>query len=68
MKVLSTLWGLLVDDERLVWTLVAALILAAITSLLLNLPFAGSIVIWLGIIVSLVISVEHQLKLKTKTK
>lgn len=68
MKVLSTLWGLLVDDGRLAWTLVIALILAAVASLLLRLEMVGSIIIWLGLILSLVISVEHQLKLKTKTK
>jgi len=66
MKVFSTLWGLLVDDGRLAWILLVALILAAIASLLAHLASAGAVLIWLGLIVSLIISVEHQLRIRTK--
>lgn len=68
MKVLSTLWGLLVDDGRLAWTLLIFLAVAAILSRVAHLPFVGSLMIWLGLIVSVVFSVEHQLRLKTKAK
>lgn len=66
MKVFSTLWGLLVDDGRLSWILLVALIMAAIASLLAHLASAGAVLIWLGLIVSLIISVEHQLRIRTK--
>lgn len=68
MKMLSTLWGLLVDDGRLAWTLLTFLIVAAICSRVVNLPFLASLIIWLGLIVSVVFSVEHQLRLKMKAK
>lgn len=68
MKVLSTLWGLLVDDGRLAWTLLIFLAVAAILSRVAHLSFVGSLMIWLGLIVSVVFSVEHQLRLKTKAK
>jgi len=66
MKVLGTLWGLLVDDGRLASILVIALLLAALVSHLGH-PTVGSILIWLGLIVSLFVSIEHQLTLKTKS-
>lgn len=64
MKVLKTLWGLLVDDGRLASILVIGLIVAAVLSLGLHVPAIGSVVIWLALIISLVVSVNHQLKLK----
>ncbi len=66
MKVLHTLWGLLVDDRRLASILMIALLLSAISSLVLREFFLGAVLIWGGLIVSLVVSVEHQLKLKMK--
>ncbi|KYP81303.1 hypothetical protein AYW79_01120 [Ferroacidibacillus organovorans] len=66
MRVLQTLWGLLVDDRRLASILMIALLLSAISSLVLREFFLGAVLIWGGLIVSLVVSVEHQLKLKMK--
>lgn len=68
MKVLSTLWGLLVDDGRLAWTLLVFLAVSAILSRVAHLPFIGAVTIWLGLMASLVFSVEHQLRIKTKGK
>ena len=68
MKVLSILWGLLVDDGRLAWTLLVFLAVAGVISRVAHLPFVGSLMIWLGLIVSIIFSVEHQLSLKTKVK
>ncbi|QQE77591.1 hypothetical protein [Alicyclobacillus sp. SO9] len=65
-KVISTLWGLVVDDARLAWTLVVALLIAAVMAYILHLAFIAAVVIWLGLILSLVLSVEHQLKLRMK--
>jgi hypothetical protein len=59
--ILSTLWGLLFDDARLAVTLLVALVIAAVVSLVGHLPSVGAIVIWLGLIVALFISIEHQL-------
>lgn len=68
MKILRTLWGLLVDDGRLAWTLLIFLALATIVSRVIHLPFIGALLIWLGLIISIVFSVEHQLRLKLKSK
>lgn len=65
MKALKIVWGLLVDDARLATALVIALILAYALSLA-HQPVFAAIIIWLGLIVSLWISIEHQLRLKTK--
>lgn len=67
IKVINTLWGLLVDDGRLASILIVALILAGVSSLVGKLTIIGAVLIWLGLILSLIISIEHQLKLKTKT-
>lgn len=66
MKVLQTLWGLLIDDGRLASVLLIALILAGIASLLEKWTVIGAVLIWLGLIFSLIVSVEHQLRLKVK--
>ena len=65
MRVLKVLWGLLVDDGRLASILVLALVIAFVLSLG-GLKFLAAIVIWLGLVISVAISVEHQLKLKLK--
>jgi Kef-type K+ transport system membrane component KefB len=65
-KILSTLWGLLFDDARLAVTLLIALAIAAIASLVGHMPTLGAIVIWLGLIVALFISIEHQLTSKLR--
>jgi len=66
MKVLSTLWGLLVDDGRLASILVIAIIISAVLTNALSLPLSGAIVLWAGLLVSLFFSIEHQLRLKSK--
>lgn len=66
MKVLSTLWGLLVDDGRLASILVLAIIIGSIVSKVLHQPLPGAIVIWAGLLVALFVSIEHQLSLKSK--
>ncbi|KPV44064.1 hypothetical protein [Alicyclobacillus ferrooxydans] len=63
MKVLKVLWGLLVDDGRLASILVISLVVAYIVSLA-GVKWLAALVIWLGLIVSLWVSIEHQLKLK----
>jgi hypothetical protein len=64
--ILSTLWGLLFDDARLAVTLLVALAIAAIVSLVGHMPIVGAIVIWLGLIAALFISIEHQLTSKLR--
>lgn len=65
MKVLKVLWGLLVDDGRLASILVLSLVVAYFVSILGYKMLAGG-VIWLGLVVAVVVSVEHQLQLKVK--
>lgn len=65
MRVLKVLWGLLVDDARLASILVLSLIVAFVVALA-GLKFVAAIVIWLGLIVSIWVSVEYQLQLKLK--
>lgn len=67
MKVIKVIWGLLVDDGRLATTLIVALIIAFGLSKA-NQPLLAGIIIWLGLIVSLWYSIEHQLQLKLKSK
>ncbi len=67
MRAIKKLWGLLYDDARLVVTLVVALLLSLLLKLL-NLPTIAAIVIWLGLVVSLWISIEHELSLKRSSK
>ncbi len=63
MKVIKKLWGLLYDDARLVMGLIVALLLSLLLKLI-NLPTFAAIVIWLGLVVSLWISIEHELSKK----
>lgn len=65
MAVLKVIWGLLVDDARLATGLVITLLVAYLLSQA-NLHLLGAIVIWAGLIVSLWVSVEHQLVAKLK--
>lgn len=65
MRVLKVLWGLLVDDGRLASILVVSLIVAFVVALA-GLKLIAAVVIWLGLIISVWVSVEHQLKLKLK--
>jgi hypothetical protein len=65
MKVLSTLWGLLVDDGRLA-TILMISILIAWGLAQFGQPLLAAIVIMAGLVVSLAVSIEHQLNLKLK--
>lgn len=67
MKILSKLWGLIVDDPRLVSTLVIFLILSWILTLVHQL-LISALMIWAGLIISLWIALDHQLKLKLSKK
>ncbi|MBP1967109.1 hypothetical protein [Paenibacillus aceris] len=66
MKIISTLWGLLVDDGRLASILVLAIVVSAVVTNLFQLQLVGAIVIWAGIVVSLFVSIQHQLSLKMR--
>jgi hypothetical protein len=65
MGVLKVIWGLLVDDAHLATILAVSLVISFGVSRMHH-PTAAALVIWLGLIVSLWISVEHQLQLKLK--
>ncbi len=67
MGVLKVIWGLLVDDIRLVSILVLSLILSSLFTLAHQGRIAAFI-IWFGLIISLWVSIEYQLKLKVKNK
>jgi len=67
VKVLKKLWGLLVDDGRLATILVVALVVAYVISAS-GQHLIGAIVIWLGLIIALWVSVDHQLRLKVKKR
>jgi hypothetical protein len=66
-KIIKIVWGLLFDDVRLAVFLLLALTIAAI---LCNLGYnsLGMIVMWLGMLLALFISIEHQLQNKLKSK
>jgi hypothetical protein len=66
VKVLSTLWGLLVDDRRLASILILAIVISTIVSNTFGQPLLGALILWAGLIVSLFVSIEHQLRLKSK--
>lgn len=65
MGVFKTLWGLLVDDRRLASIIVVSLIVAFGVSRA-GLALMAALVIWLGLIVSLWVSVDHQLQIKRR--
>jgi hypothetical protein len=65
MKVLSTLWGLIVDDGRLASILLLSIILAWGLSQF-GQPILAAIAMMAGLVVSLAVSIEHQLNLKLK--
>lgn len=66
MKVVKKLWGLLYDDARLVLTLIVALFGAFLLQAL-RLSTLAAIVIWFGLVVSLWVSIEHELTLKRRS-
>jgi hypothetical protein len=63
MKVLTTLWGLIVDDGRLASILLISLVISWGLSLV-GQPLIGAFMIWAGLLISLWISINHQLHLK----
>jgi hypothetical protein len=65
MKVLTTIWGLLVDDGRLASILMLSIILAWGLSQF-GQPTLAAIAICAGLVVSLAVSIEHQLNIKLK--
>lgn len=65
MKILKKLFGLLVDDGRLAWILCVGLAVA-IGLRLVHQPMWSAVAIWVGLILSLWISVDHQRRLKQK--
>lgn len=65
MKVLSALWGLIVDDVRLASILIVSLLISWGVSLA-HQQVLAAIVIWAGLLISLWVSIEHQLRLKLK--
>lgn len=65
MRALKVVWGLLVDDGRLAFVLALALVISFVLSHF-HQPLLGALVIWVGLLASLWISIEHQLKLKAK--
>lgn len=65
VKVLQVLWGLLVDDIRLASILILALMLS-VSAVVVHRVHLAAYIIWIGLLVSLWVSVEHQLKQKLK--
>jgi hypothetical protein len=63
MRVLNVLWGLLVDDGRLAGILALSLVLACVACIAQQ-PLVGAIMIWAGLVISLWVSIEHQLQKK----
>ena len=61
MSVLQTLWGLLVDDLRLVSVLFLGLGLTLLLSLL-HQPSLGALVVALAIVAALTVSIRHELR------
>lgn len=66
MKAIKVLSGLLVDDTRLVSVLLASLLLAILATTVIHQLLLGALFIWLGLIGSLWVSIEHELKVKTE--
>lgn len=64
MNVIKTILGLIYDDARLVLTLGVALAISLIFRLA-HQPLIAAVLIWAGLIVSLWISIEHELKQKS---
>lgn len=62
-KVLNTIWGLFVDDARLAITIVISVATSAFVSTL-GYPFVGMVCLWVGHLLALFISIEHQLHVK----
>lgn len=66
MKAIKVLSGLLVDDTRLVSVLLTSLLLAILATTVIHQLLLGALFIWLGLIGSLWVSIEHELKVKTE--
>jgi hypothetical protein len=67
MKILSKLWGLIVDDTRLVSILLIFLLISwGVT--MAGQSFIAAFLIWAGLIISLFVSIKHQIQLKISKK
>lgn len=64
MKILKVLKGLLIDDTRLVSIVLLSLLLSVIAATVVHQVVAAALFIWLGLIGSLWVSIEHELKVK----
>ncbi|WP_273843077.1 hypothetical protein [Rubrobacter calidifluminis] len=67
MALLRELVGLVADDGRLVWTVVLALVVSAVLGRL-GLGAVATVVLWGGVLFALVLSVEHQIRLRKKDR
>jgi len=65
MKILRVLWGLLVDDARLGFILVVSLVIGDVVARA-GFQTVAALVIWAGLVGSLWVSVNHQLRLKLR--
>ena len=63
---LNIICGLFVDDARLAVTLITFLLASALVSKL-GYPFIGMLCLWVGLLLSLFNSIEHQLRLKLQS-
>ncbi|MCF8563904.1 hypothetical protein LLE49_04020 [Alicyclobacillus tolerans] len=66
MKVFKVVWGLFVDDTRLVSVLILTLFISGVVSALHQAQLSA-VLIWAGLIAALWVSVEHELKRKARS-
>lgn len=66
MKLILKIRGLLIDDARLAIIILVAVVLAGVLSWGAHLRSLGGIILWLGLIMSLSVSVQHELRRKLK--
>lgn len=65
MKVLKVVWGLLFEDVRLVWILLASILLSVLAVEVVHQFVIAGLFLWLGLVGSLWLAIEHELKLKS---
>ncbi|OCT14371.1 hypothetical protein A8709_26500 [Paenibacillus pectinilyticus] len=66
-EVLNIILGIFIDDARLALTLVISVALSALVSTL-GYPIVGMFCLWVGLLLALFISIEHQLHVKMHSK
>lgn len=63
MKAVKVLWGLIVDDVRLVVVLSIGLVLAwGLTAI--HQPLLAAVMIWIALMVALWVSIDHQARVR----